>query len=344
MSLNKLVPEWGRQDAIVIVWPHAQSDWADCLNSIETFYTTLCCHICQHQELIIVAYNELHKLHIQQLLSNTQTNSRNISYAKVPTNDTWIRDYGPVCIQTGNNHTILNFKFDAWGHKYPHILDNAFNNTFTQQFKLNATIQNIDLVLEAGNLEINNRGDLFCSSKSITRKYIENTQQYLTSLEEQFSDWFGCNKTYWIHDVQLAGDDTDGHIDTLVRFCCDDIIAYTSCNNPSDINYKALENLTTQLKSIKKQSNNNFELVPLPLPQPKFLSNNQLPVCYTNFLITNKKVLVPMFKDKQDDYVLKLLDEIFQYREIIGIDSNALIQQFGGIHCATMQIPQGVLQ
>ena len=139
----------------------------------------------------------------------------------------------------------------------------------------------------------------------------------------------------------LAGDDTDGHIDNLVRFCNEDLIVYSAIGHKSDQNSNALQSLKTQLNALAKR--NNKEIVPLPLPTPIISNKHQLPASYTNFLISNNYVFVPVFNDINDNHTLKLLDECFPEKDIIEIESNALIQQFGGIHCASMQIPQGLL-
>ncbi len=343
MSSNHLAPEWERQDAIIIVWPHLYSDWRGKLEAVEETYLELSKHICNHQRLILVAYDRVHLQHIQQKLNNKPINTKNILFVTIPTNDTWVRDNGPICINSNNNFTILDFEFDAWGQKYDYAHDNAFNSKLSEQINTNASYRIIDQVLEAGNIEINKRGELLSSSTCFKRNiYIPSID--LTRLEKQFSNWFGCYTTFWIDAVQLKGDDTDGHIDTLARFCTDDIIVYTSKGNSNDANYDALILLAKQLDSIKKQSNNRFEIVPLPLPDPIFLSGKQLPATYTNFLIINETVLVPVFNDKHDSYALKIFEELFPSREIIDLESTTLIQQFGGLHCATMQIPEGLLK
>ena len=342
MKSKTLAPEWERQDAIIIVWPHAFSDWLTNLDAIEITYCEICRHISRYQDVILIAYNDAHKLHIQEYLDSLSVNSRLITYANIQTNDTWVRDYGPICINSSYGENIYNFKFDAWGEKYPHLLDDAFNMEFVRQYRLDEHCVSLDFVLEAGNLEINNKGELLCSSTCFKRKN-HYTHISRRQLEEQFADWFGCNNINWINDVKLSGDDTGGHIDTLARFCSDDVIVYSAVKNEYDANYESLKQLEIQLKTIQRKSHNRIELIPLPLPKPIPLANLQLPACYTNFLITNECVLVPIFKDKQDDSILKLFDDLFPSRQIIGINSKTLIQQFGGIHCTAMQIPEGIL-
>jgi agmatine/peptidylarginine deiminase len=351
----RLAPEWARQEAVILVWPHTHSDWANASNdrqliTIDKTYIEMSRYISRGQKLILVTYDAEHKQHIQNALTLNNINQDNIVFVEIPTNDTWVRDYGPIIVEPDaidTNHqaylhanlqaNLLDFTFNAWGNKYSYNLDNLFNQNLIQELAISIPNLEIDLVLEGGNLEINSQGELLSSSTCFKRKAAdENTK--LSTLERNFETWF-CQKTQWIHDVTINGDDTDGHIDTLARFCSDDIIAYSAPGIKSDPNNNALHSLADQLKNLKRDAVNNFELVPLPLPEPIFHDGDQLPASYANFLITNNQVLVPVFNDKQDTIALKVIDDLFPTREIIDIDSTTLIQQYGGIHCASMHLP-----
>lgn len=66
-----------------------------------------------------------------------------------------------------------------------------------------------------------------------------------------------------------------------------------------------------------------------------------MPAGYPNFLILNGAVLVPTYGDAAHDaQALQRLRGCFPQREVIGIDCRALIQQYGSLHCVTMQIPR----
>lgn len=345
MTTHRLAPEWARQDAIVFVWPNKQSDWdnkqhPDQLSNAEKTYAELTRYISRYQRVVLIAYDIQHKAHIEEHLSKFEITTNNIEYLVVPTNDTWVRDYGPICVYDTTNHSnkLLDFTFDAWGQKYTYEKDNAFNLAFAKAMQIEEKYKKIDHVLEAGNIEINQRGELLVSSSCFIRNTFKG-QLNKPSLERLFNDWFNSQQVYWLDDLSLIGDDTDGHIDNMARFCNDDLIVYSATGNKADENNSSLTSLHQQVQKYK----NSFELIPLPVPDPIFLNRNQLPASYTNFLITNDSVFIPVFNDKRDDPTLKLIDECFPTREIIDIESTSLIQQLGGIHCSSMQIPQGVL-
>jgi agmatine deiminase len=59
--------------------------------------------------------------------------------------------------------------------------------------------------------------------------------------------------------------------------------------------------------------------------------------------VLNGAVLVPTYRDANDDLALSIVQQAFPGRLIIGIPCLPLIRQHGSLHCLTMQIPQGVL-
>ena len=150
----------------------------------------------------------------------------------------------------------------------------------------------------------------------------------------------------WIDHGQLTGDDTDGHIDTLVRIAPDDTILYVGCDDPQDEQYEGLRLMEEQLKTFRTIDGKPYHLKKLPLPHAIYDEDGQrLPATYANFLIINGAVLCPTYAQPDlDAEALRIIGEAFPDREIVGIDCRSLIKQHGSLHCCTMQFPIGVLQ
>ena len=138
----------------------------------------------------------------------------------------------------------------------------------------------------------------------------------------------------------IVGDDTHGHIDDIARFVSKNTIMIAFEKNKSDINYKSLKE---NLKILRKSSDENgkkFKIIKVPMPSPIFIEKTRVPASYLNFFISNKTVLVPVFKVKEDKKVLKIFRKFFKNRKIIAIDCSDLIWGFGAIHCMTQQEPK----
>ena len=163
-------------------------------------------------------------------------------------------------------------------------------------------------------------------------------------LEDSLKRYLRAERVLWLDYGHLAGDDTDGHIDTLARFCPGDTIAYVQCTDESDEHYEELKKMEEQLQGFRTIDGRPYRLIPLPMANGE-ARNEKLPATYANFLIINGAVLMPTYGDEErDERARRQLQQAFPKHEIVGIDSRALIQQHGSIHCSAMQFPQGVIK
>ena len=139
----------------------------------------------------------------------------------------------------------------------------------------------------------------------------------------------------------LAGDDTDGHVDTLARLCPHDTIAYVQCTDTADEHYQELHLMEEELKAMRTHEGAPYRLLPLPMAEPAFDDEgNRLPATYANFLFVNGAILLPTYgTPATDQEAVSRMQQAFPEYEIIGIDCRPLIIQHGSLHCCTMQFP-----
>jgi agmatine/peptidylarginine deiminase len=146
----------------------------------------------------------------------------------------------------------------------------------------------------------------------------------------------------WLEHGQLSGDDTDGHVDTLVRFCDRGTLCYAAGDDPTDADYASLAGLADELQALRQANGMPYRLVPLPQPAPIIADDGQrLPAGYANFSIINRAVLVPVYRDPADALACARLQACFPGRRIEPVDCRPLIRQGGSLHCITMQVPAG---
>ncbi|GMR21316.1 MAG: agmatine deiminase family protein [Gammaproteobacteria bacterium] len=339
-----LPPEWAPQSGVMLTWPHRYHDWASQLKEIEQVYIVLTEHISRYERVLIACYDKTHRDHVEVLLESSSTDLQAISLITVPSDDTWVRDYGPITVICQDEAALLDFQFNGWGGKYSTNKDNGVSRTLLHKDGFGDTpMEYMPYVLEGGSIDVDGSGSLL-TTRSCLMDSRRNANVECSALERDLKDWFGLTRIVWLDVGALAGDDTDGHIDTLARFCNADTIAYTSCDDPEDEHYASLSRMADQLRSLRAISDRPYKLVPLPLPAAIYNTAGQrLPATYANFLIINGAVLVPVYDDPADQTALQALSETFPDREVIAIDCLPLIQQYGSLHCITMQLPQGVL-
>jgi agmatine/peptidylarginine deiminase len=333
-----LAAEWRPQSAVLLVWPHESTDWQPYLQSVIAVYVQLAEHISQYEKVLLVCQDQHHEDQIQQHLQHSKFQSNNITFLQIKTNDTWVRDCGPLISRHHHKHIAHDFQFNAWGQPLAFDLDNQLTTNLIKTKAIAVEQMAHSLVLEGGNIESNNHC-LMLNQRCLLDPN-RNTKLAVEDIEQTLINTFAAAKILWITEGLLAGDDTGGHIDTLARFTSENTICYVQSNNHNHQSYQSLSNMAKQLGNLTDQHNQPFTLIPLPMPQAIFHQGMELPASYANFLIINQAVLVPVFQDQQDDVACQRLAEAFPERSIIPVDARPLILQGGGIHCATMQIPE----
>jgi agmatine deiminase len=239
---------------------------------------------------------------------------------------------------------LLDFIFNAWGGKFDASLDNQLSAALHRQGLFGTTpLQHIDMVFEGGSIDSDGCGTLLTTTQCLLAE-TRNPGWTKENIEDRLQQLLGAQRILWLEHGMLMGDDTDSHVDMLARFCSRDTICYTHCDDSHDDHYGPLAKMAEELAEFRQANGNPYRLLPLPWPQAKHaVDGRRLPASYANFLVINDAVIVPTYGDPADEAALQVIGQAFPGREVIGINSLPLIHQSGSIHCATMQLPAGVL-
>jgi len=332
--LRQLPAEWEPQCAVQLTFPHPDTDWADVLDEVLPCFVEIVQTISRFQQVLVVCQDAAET---QKLLGGRP--DPQIHLVEIPSNDTWARDHGGITILENGSPVVLDFMFNGWGLKFPADKDNLITQTLVKMGVFRNEIRHGGIVLEGGGIESDGQGTLLTTAECLLSPN-RNPHLNKAGIEQFLIATFGLKRVLWLHHGYLAGDDTDSHIDTLARFCSPDTIAYVKCADPSDEHYAALQNMEQELRACRTLSGEPYKLIPLPWPDAIYDPDGQrLPATYANFLIINGAVLVPTYGLHQDVDALRILQELFPDREVIGIDCRPLILQHGSLHCVTMQYP-----
>jgi len=343
MPVRHLPAEWHKQDAVLLTWPHAETDWVDQMEAVEAVYLDIVGALSHTQDVIIQVHESVDTERLVVQFERESINQARCHLVRVNSDDTWARDHGPITVLEDGAPKLLDFTFNGWGNKFDARRDNALNRAMADQGLFRAPLETIDWVLEGGSIESDGRGTLMTTRACLLNPNRNDTQDTAT-LESRLKEWFGAQTILWLDDGALAGDDTDAHIDTLVRFAPDNTLVYQSCDDPRDEHYESLGRMADQLKTFRNADGEAFRLVSLPWSDAQFSASKQrLPASYANFLITNQLLLMPTYGVSQDGPAYEALATAFPDHRVVAIDCRALIEQFGSLHCITMQLPEGVL-
>ena len=347
MKEMNLPAEWEAQWGVQLTWPHEDTDWKPYLKEITDTYLEMARAITQYEMLLVVAPDI--SLVRQQLIDGDVDISR-VVFHQCPTNDTWARDHGFITCGVRSEECgvrLLDFQFNGWGKKFEADKDNAINKSLypklssllTPHSTLLEYESHLDFVLEGGSIESDGKGTIFTTSSCLLAP---NRNQPLTreQIEEELKKRLHAERIMWIDYGHLTGDDTDGHIDTLVRIAPNDTLIYIGCDDEGDEQYDDLKAMEDQLATFRTRQGKPYRLLRLPLPDPIFDDGERLPATYANYLIINGAVLVPTYdQPDKDTEAIRVIQQAFPDRKMIPIDSRTIIRQHGSIHCCTMQFP-----
>ena len=333
--------EWEPQSGIQLTWPHKETDWATMLDEISRCYAHIVREITRFEPVVIVTPSaDLVRPYINGL-----DPKRIHTYEVTGTNDTWARDHGGITVMQDGHPVVCDFVFNGWGMKYPAHFDNLIVSEMARHaFASGVRVKRLPFVLEGGSIESDGRGTLLTTASCI---FSPNRNDRLSrdNITAFIKEIFGADRLLILEHGHIEGDDTDGHVDTLARFCDPQTIAYVQCTDPSDIHFDGLQAMERELRAFRTADGEPYRLIPLPMAEPVYNEGGeQLPATYANFLILNGALLVPAYGNtKLGEMAREALRPAFPGREIISIDCLPLIKQGGAIHCATMQYPAGTL-
>lgn len=326
---NSLYPEWANTRAITLAWPFPQSDWQNNLAQAQACYAEMIRAFSQVVQVWLLVHPSVDHLGVADLLVKNGARMDQVQLlTSIPYNDTWLRDYGPLSCGAG----YIKFEFNGWGGKYAAPDDNRAA-LFLENL-LGQRVASIPYVCEGGGLETN--GDVLLVNQDCIVDDARNPGVSKPQMAKVLKHNLQVDTIEWLSNVQLTGDDTDGHIDTIARFVSANVLVYTGINTDHP-DVAALQSLDEQLRGIAHR--HNWQLVALPTPVYRSqLDGRVLPATYANFLICNAHIFLPVYGVEDDARAIEVMTENCPTYKVVPIRCEALLEQHGSLHCATMQI------
>ena len=333
--------EWEPQSAVLIAWPHADTDWAERLAEVEDTYVALVAAITHFQPVIICVADDDLQIYAEARLRSARIDMSKVRFVPAEYDDTWLRDTGPITLRAGERFKQLDFRFTGWGGKYEASRDDLLVGELSgMDLFHDYFVRSIDFALEGGAIETDGNGTLLTTWKCLHERHPQLSREDITA---KLSGWLQQDRVLWLDHGYLEGDDTDAHIDTLARFAGADAIVFQACDDPADSHYAELGAMAAEIAALRTTDGQPYRLFPLPWAQPVLDAGRRLAASYANFLIINGAVLMPAYGDDADDKAAAVLAQAFPGREIVQVPCRSLIWQNGSLHCITMQLPDGIL-
>ncbi len=333
----RMPAEWESHRATWVSWPHNEETWPGKFETIEPAFSRVVRAIAKSEPVFINVLGPEHEEHVHRYLVGVEDGVR---FFHIPTNDAWCRDHGPTFLTRSNGPgrelAGVKWEYNAWGGKYPpYDLDNAAGTAMCEA--IGVPVFRSPLVAEGGALETNGRGLLLTTESCLTNP---NRNPGITRgvVERELKQMLGMRSVVWLPGGDLAGDDTDGHVDNIARFVSDTTIVIPSTDDPDDPNYETLKENGAALDAYATPRG-ALRVVKLPVPTPVFYDGRRLPASYANFLVANTVVIVPTYRCPEDADAIDILSQEFPGRCVVAIDCTDLVWGLGAIHCLTQQVP-----
>ncbi|BCT93769.1 hypothetical protein LYSHEL_27960 [Lysobacter helvus] len=334
--------EWEPQSAVLIAWPHADTDWAARLGDVEETYIALVAALVPRTNVVVCVADADLQTYAEARLRSSRVDLSRVRFVEVDYDDTWLRDSGPITLRTPNGFKLLDFRFTGWGGKFEASRDDQLiEHLVDAGVFTDATRESIDFALEGGAIETDGAGTLLTTWTCLHERHPDLSR---TQLDKRLRDWLVQDRVLWLDHGYLEGDDTDAHIDTLARFAPDDAIVFQACDDESDSHFIELRAMAEDIAALRTRDEEPYRLYPLPWAKPIVDEGRRLAASYANFLIVDGAVLMPAYGDTADDAAAAVMAQAFPGREIVQVPCRSLIWQNGSLHCITMQLPQGLIR
>ncbi len=332
--------EWEPQAAVLLAWPHADTDWAPRLEAVEATYAELVAAITLRQSVVLAVANAEVRARALICLANSGATLDRVRCVEVEYDDTWLRDSGPITLRAADGSArfnLLDFRFTGWGGKYGAARDDALASAlFADGLFAKSSLERVDFALEGGAVETDGAGTLLTTWRCLHERHPSLDRSAITA---RLQTSLRQTRVLWLDHGYLEGDDTDAHIDTLARFADPQTLVYQACSDESDPHFAELSAMAAELASLRDPQGQPYRCLALPWAQPIRDGERRLAASYANFLIINGAVLMPAYGDPADELAADVLRTAFPDRDIVCIPCRSLIWQNGSLHCISMQLP-----
>ncbi|MCB9592304.1 MAG: agmatine deiminase family protein [Sandaracinaceae bacterium] len=302
-------------DRVLIGWEEGNWDYLP-------YFTELADEVSHHAPVLIVgadADREAFADHLTQV----GVPAAAIEQLDAPLDSMWMRDYGPVFVRSPDGSLVV---VDLPYHD-DRLNDDAVPTRVAEaQHRPELTSK---LPMEGGHIQADGRGRCV-----LTTDVLVSAEAYLDmderALGEELYSLFGCEETTYVSALQ---DEETGHLDVFALITAPGRILVGQYDRLQDPHNAAILDEDAEILRAA-----GFTVTRIPMPPN---GHRRIFRTYTNALILNDAVLVPVFHHQpgQERIALRILAGQFPGRAIIPIDSGAVMALAGAVHCTTRAIP-----
>ena len=309
-----------------------------------------------HVNVRIAATNVAVAADAERACSGYGANMARVNVYAIPLNDVWVRDNGPIFVKSQDGELVAtDWNFNGWGQDAAIIdRDRQVPAAIAGLCSVKRLVGGI--VAEGGAIEVNGSGTLMATRSSILNPN-RNPGKSQQDIEAALSQLLGVTNFVWLSGAPSEtcfklGDATDFHIDLVARFVGRNVVLANRTEDHNDPRKPFMDRHIAELKAATDETGARLEVILMPAPHMISVSavkfsgvgfsvapGGPTDASYSNYLVTNSLVLVPVYGRPEDIRAKALIAEHFPGREVVGISAISMTEQGGAIHCVTQQQP-----
>ncbi len=317
--------EWAAHAATWTAFPSHAELWQDDLVPAQEEVAAMVREIATGERVDLLVANAEAAAAAKALLGNANVRLHDYNFG-----DIWLRDTGPLFLQSPHGLAAAGFRFNGWGGKYD-LPGDAGVAAFVAGLTKTPLARH-GWVLEGGAIDVDGTG-LAVTTEQCLLNPNRNPRMDRHEVESHLRRDLGIDRVLWLGDG-LMNDHTDGHVDNLARFVGPGRLALPVAMDASDPNKDVYEDAWDRARDF------GLDIVPIPSPGTVMMDDRIVPASHMNFYIANAVVVVPLYGTASDDDAVKAIAELFPTRKTIGMRADHILTGGGSFHCITQQQPK----
>jgi agmatine/peptidylarginine deiminase len=269
---------------------------------------------------------------IKNYLSGRGIPLTNLEFLSVSTNSVWSRDYGPWTVYRAGSDSmaIVDFRYNR-----PRPLDDAVPGFLASRWGLplyhTAALPD-SLVFTGGNFMVDGFGTGF-ASRLVNDENLHLDDPGIDTILSRY-----CGLTRFVKMPTLQYDEIH-HIDMHMKLLDEETLLIGEYP-PGQGDHARIEETVDSLRMLQSCYGRPYRIVRIPMPAD---ASGAYPpasyyLTYTNSLIVNRTVLVPVYGRPEDAQALQIYRDAMPGYRVVGYDCNAIIPANGTIHCITKEV------
>jgi len=297
--------EWEPSEGVIIRWPLGIS-------------VALVAEMSEDLMVTTIVANSSEETSARNSFTSGGVNMANMQFIHAPTNSIWTRDYGPWFIFEDQQLAISDHIYNR-----PRPLDDLIPGVIGAEWGL--TVYGLDLITAGGNYMSDGLG----RAMSTELVYNENPGKTEAEVDSLIQAYLGND--YMVLDYIESGG--IHHIDCWAKFLSPGTIMVKDVPTSSS-SYALLNARADFLAQQTSAWGQPYHIVRMYCPYG---------TAYTNSIILNDKVLVPLFGSYYDSTALQTYRDAMPGYEVLGFTGSFLDDD--AIHCRSMGVPdRGMLR